>query len=534
VSDPILPPRLSEQQGKLLRAIYAGLRQQGKWPTVYRVDKVLDTEGLSLEEVAATLPSGLTNVSSRPFNGNDEATLTPAGLTYVPEASDDAGVFIQILWLAIKEEQGYEPPTDGSPTEGPLITSEQLQKNLGLSIEQLKRIHNIIRWEPWCGSGGWGDDRFDFHVTREVRRFRGVQNLREYAERKAQRIHDAYGQQARPQVPHPLLVPQWPTTIPQLERTYPASVPRPEPAEIPEPAEAIPKVVFVMMPLDDMKDALYREIREACETVGVRCLRADEIERSGRITEQIYEAIANADALVADIGGRNANVMYELGYAHALKKEVIILNDEHEAPFDIKDFRWIVYEIDDLSEPMAKLPRFIRNTLRLDEPEPEVSPRTTSASQSESAGLTVRAVANGPNVYLNVTSGAHESIEVRAEAIEARPLFEGKFPWPFIWRDSGQSSHRLHQDETAIALLAHQVPDQHSSNPPTLRLDSALGDIWVGVLRDFVIRVRIRYGRRSGDYGVSIRFPTGFKSFPQHCDAFAFSWDEEVANRLNR
>jgi len=59
--------------------------------------------------------------------------------------------------------------------------------------------------------------------------------------------------------------------------------------------------------------------------------------------------------------------MYELGYAHALKKEVIILNDLDEAPFDIKDFRWIRYGTDDLAEAKEKLPRFLRNTLRLDE-----------------------------------------------------------------------------------------------------------------------------------------------------------------------
>jgi hypothetical protein len=319
-----------------------------------------------MEEIAATLPSGLTNVSSRPFSGNDEATLTVAGLTYVPEAIDDAGVFMQILWLATKAEQAYEPPTDGSPTDGPLITSEDLQKELGLSIEQLKRLHNIIRWEPWSGSGGWSNDRFDFHVTREIRPYRGVQTLREYAERKAERIKDAYSQLVAPRTPHPLRVAPFPPTIPPIERTYPSPVPVPGTADAVS-REAPPKVVFVIMPFEAIKAALHREIRDACQSVGVRCLRADEIERSGRITEQIYEAIANADALVADIGGLDPNVMYELGYAHALKKEVIILNDVDEAPFDIKDFRWIRYGIDDIAEAKEKLPRFLRNTLRLDE-----------------------------------------------------------------------------------------------------------------------------------------------------------------------
>jgi hypothetical protein len=367
MSDSILPARLSDQQVRLMRVIYAGLRQQGKWPTVYRVDKTLDNDGLNMEEIAASLPSGLTNVSSRPLNGNDEATLTVAGLTYVPEAIDDARVFMQILWLAIKAEQAYGPPTDGSPTEGPLITSEDLQKELGLSIEQLERIHKIVRWEPWCGSGGWSDNRFDFRVTREIRRYRGVQTLHEYAERKARRIHDAYGQLARPQIPNPLRVPAWPPTIPQTERIYPAPVPMPGSAEAAVPMAVSPKVVFVIMQFDGIKDALYREIQEACLSVGVRCLRADEIERSGRITEQIYEAIINADALVADIGSLDPNVMYELGYAHALKREVIILNDMDEAPFDIKDFRWIRYGLDDLTEAKEKLPRFLRNTLRLDD-----------------------------------------------------------------------------------------------------------------------------------------------------------------------
>jgi hypothetical protein len=66
------------------------------------------------------------------------------------------------------------------------------------------------------------------------------------------------------------------------------------------------------------------------------------------------------------IGGLNANVMYEVGYAHALKKEVILLNNEHDAPFDLKDFRWIMYHIGDLQEVKDKLPRFLRNSLRLD------------------------------------------------------------------------------------------------------------------------------------------------------------------------
>ena len=363
MAESFLPPKLSEQQLTLLGAIYAGFRQQGKWPTVYRVDKVLDNEGLNMEEIAGTMPSGLTNLSSRPFSGNDEATLTVVGLIYVPEAIDDAGVFMQILSHSIKAEQVYEPPTDGSPTEGPLITSDELKAQLGLSVDQLKRIYHIVRWEPWCGSGGWGADGFNFHVTREIRRYRGVNDLREYADRKLRAIRDAYGQVVRPIIPNPF-VPHSPPTIPEMVRTYPAQGPGSE--DVIGPMNAEPKRVFVIMPFQSIRNAVYREIQEVCGALGVSCLRADEIEKTGRITEQIYEAIANADALVADIGGLNPNVMYELGYAHALKKEVTLLNDSDEAPFDLKDFRWILYDIDDLQFVTSKLPHFLRNSLRLD------------------------------------------------------------------------------------------------------------------------------------------------------------------------
>jgi len=355
LTDSVLPARLSEQQLKLLAAIYRGLRQLGKWPSAYMVDKALDKEGLNLEEVAATLPRGLTNLSSRPFRGDEEATLTPGGLSYVREAVDDADVFMRILWLSTEAEQAFELPTDGSPVNGPLISSQRLQQELGAPTEQLMRMANFLKWEPWTGAGTWYEDRFDFHVTREVRRYRGVQTLRDYAERRLQSLAAAYGQVPPVGGPRPLRVAPAPIPMPGSANAIPAT-----------PAETQSKVVFVMMTFGEATNPLYRKVQEACQAVGVRCFRADEIEQAGRITPQILEAIASADAIVADIGDLNPNVMYELGYADALKKEIIVLNSGSGAPFDLKDLRWIRYEIGSLSAIADKLPRFLRNTLRLE------------------------------------------------------------------------------------------------------------------------------------------------------------------------
>jgi hypothetical protein len=337
----------------LLSAIYAGLKQRGTWPTFYQVDKVLDRVGLNIDDVAATLPRGLTNVSVRPLSTGDEATLTVAGLSYVREAVDDTDIFMRVLWHSMEAEQSFEPPADGSPVEGPLVTSEELQKKLGASAEQLNRLYNLLKWEPWTGSGGWQGDRFDFHVTREVRRYRGVQTIRDYAERRLEALTRAYGQE--PRAGHP----------PQVH-IGPQPVPSPGSLDVVSPLDKQSKVAFVIMPFEERLASLYAEIRAACESANVRCLRSDEIERTGRITEQIREAIANADVLVADISDLNPNVMYELGYAHALKKEVIILNSAKGAPFDIADYRWIAFGVDDLDQVREKLVRFLVSTLRLD------------------------------------------------------------------------------------------------------------------------------------------------------------------------
>lgn len=108
--------------------------------------------------------------------------------------------------------------------------------------------------------------------------------------------------------------------------------------------------VFVMLPFRDEYDDVYMVISDAVKRVSaelsaeISCARADEF-GPGKITEQIILAIRNADIVIADLTGSNPNVMYELGFAHGLEKNAIILNqDVHGVPFDVKDFRQIVYD----------------------------------------------------------------------------------------------------------------------------------------------------------------------------------------------
>ena len=99
------------------------------------------------------------------------------------------------------------------------------------------------------------------------------------------------------------------------------------------------------MPFDAEFDDVYRlGIKDACVSAGAYFERVDEQIFDERILDRIYNQIAKADFIVADMTGRNPNVFYEVGYAHALGKRTILLTKEAaDIPFDLKHFPHIVY-----------------------------------------------------------------------------------------------------------------------------------------------------------------------------------------------
>jgi len=103
--------------------------------------------------------------------------------------------------------------------------------------------------------------------------------------------------------------------------------------------------VFVLMPFEEAFDDVYQlGIKPACENSGAYAERVDEQMFEGSILQRIYNQIAKADVVIADMTDRNPNVFYETGYAHALGKNVILLTQNSEdIPFDLKHYPHIVY-----------------------------------------------------------------------------------------------------------------------------------------------------------------------------------------------
>lgn len=130
---------------------------------------------------------------------------------------------------------------------------------------------------------------------------------------------------------------------------------------------------FVMMPLGDWFDSYYKDVYvPAIKEAGFEPVRADEL-FGGTVVEQIWDQINKSKVLLADLSGKNANVFYELGLAHAAKKPVVFTSGKLEdVPFDLRHLRVIVYEV---REPdwNLKLKRSITSFLKNARSEPEKS-----------------------------------------------------------------------------------------------------------------------------------------------------------------
>jgi len=76
---------------------------------------------------------------------------------------------------------------------------------------------------------------------------------------------------------------------------------------------------FVISPFGDPFDDYYEKVYQpAIAKADLHPIRGDEVYNTGAIIDDIFTAISSATMVLCDVTGKNPNVNYELGVAHAL------------------------------------------------------------------------------------------------------------------------------------------------------------------------------------------------------------------------
>ena len=92
---------------------------------------------------------------------------------------------------------------------------------------------------------------------------------------------------------------------------------------------------------DDYYETVYKP---AIQAAGLTPCRADDLYRPSAIVTDIWSYTQSAKLILADLSGKNPNVFYELGLAHALAKPAILIAESmDDVPFDLRALRVLEY-----------------------------------------------------------------------------------------------------------------------------------------------------------------------------------------------
>jgi hypothetical protein len=152
--------------------------------------------------------------------------------------------------------------------------------------------------------------------------------------------------------------------------------------------------LFVLMPFSAQLKPVYDDhITNCAQELGLSVARGDDFFTAHSVMEDIWNAISSARAVIADCTGKNPNVFYEMGMAHAAGKKVILIaQNSEDVPFDIRHLRYIQYDFTPRGMRIfeKRLVDTLKTELLLDEDRARVERRIAFIVADESDGTRAR------------------------------------------------------------------------------------------------------------------------------------------------
>jgi hypothetical protein len=126
-------------------------------------------------------------------------------------------------------------------------------------------------------------------------------------------------------------------------------------------------VCFYLTPIGDPETAIRKHsdlfkssiVEPAMEELGLRVIRADEMDTPGMITRSILEHIKRSKLVIADLSMLNPNVFYELALRHACKLPIVQIRQKgEELPFDVGQVNTLTIDNSDLYNFVPQIESF--------------------------------------------------------------------------------------------------------------------------------------------------------------------------------
>jgi hypothetical protein len=361
-------PHVTDRQQKALDEIRRIYLDTADWPTHAYLEQQLEEQGIDLDEELRTMPELTFFPDNRRMGGvlhlqeGDKVGLMVRGLVACSDAEREVTMLVATIKWAVAERRAvrqapHEVTVKRWRTADAIVP---MAKAIGTDPPawSVKLVLELLCNEPadlprWSGVPEAFPD-WELDIPTGIKRFRNVETVDDYLEETSPKLS--------PRFEIPSTVPLWP------ERMATVSAPVSD-DDHPIFGRLIRRShtfdCFVLLPLKEPFKTVYSvAVEPVAAELGISCGHAEGIFGPGRIMRDIVSSITFAEVVIADLTGRNPNVFYELGIAHQLGKQVVLLSQTMEdVPFDIRDMRVVLYDWDDGTPDSTALIKLLRPNL---------------------------------------------------------------------------------------------------------------------------------------------------------------------------
>lgn len=161
-------PKPTPDQFRLINAVYDRFAAAGEWPLIDHLQHEYDLAGgeFDVEAIADTLDR---QVGWRNRGQNDTVELTLCGVALCTNAMDDLADVLAVGQHAFGRYLNEGP--------GFLLESSEIAPGLGNDQVRVGKVLVLGQWLPGFGGGSRSETSWNRQITREIRRWRGVQAI---------------------------------------------------------------------------------------------------------------------------------------------------------------------------------------------------------------------------------------------------------------------------------------------------------------------------------------------------------------------